>query len=201
MVFKVAVIGGGVMGITSAVVITENLPDVEVTVISDKWSPDTTGDGSAGFWCPYLLGDVPTEVLREWCQISFQTFHDIYKSPLAVEYGVGLFSVYYLYSAPEVGDNTFYLFFHSNFEREYPGGGQEGLPPLFPFHQPHERICGLTAILSTPMLQRHSSFCKHPCLFLCEFDPRPNDTVVSVTNHYTEYAERKTNKDDIFFYK
>ncbi|GFQ97283.1 d-aspartate oxidase [Trichonephila clavata] len=101
MVFKVAVIGGGVVGITSAVVIAENLPDVEVTVISDKWSPDTTGDGSAGFWCPYLLGDVPPEVLREWCQISFQTFHDIYKSPLAVEYGVGLFSVYYLYSTPE----------------------------------------------------------------------------------------------------
>lgn len=89
------------MGITSAVVIAENLPEVQVTVISDSWSPDTTGDGSAGFWCPYLLGNVPADVLREWCQISFQTFYDIYKSPQAVEYGVGLMPVYYMYYTPQ----------------------------------------------------------------------------------------------------
>ncbi|GBN15802.1 D-aspartate oxidase [Araneus ventricosus] len=64
MVRKVAVIGGGVIGLTTAVVIAENLKDVQVTVISEKWSPDTTGDGSAGFWAPYMLGDVPEKTLR-----------------------------------------------------------------------------------------------------------------------------------------
>ncbi|GFX53296.1 hypothetical protein TNCV_362891 [Trichonephila clavipes] len=35
--------------------------------------------------------------------------------------------------------------FHPNLEGEHPGGGR-GLPPLFPFHQPHERTCGSMAV-------------------------------------------------------
>ncbi|GIY73821.1 d-aspartate oxidase [Caerostris extrusa] len=101
MVLKVAVIGGGVIGITSAYVIAENLEDVQVTVFSESWSPDTTGDGSAGYWCPYLLGDVPEEVLRFfWCQKSFEVFQGICKTEEAVEWGVGLLSVFSLATEP-----------------------------------------------------------------------------------------------------
>ncbi|GIY58646.1 d-aspartate oxidase [Caerostris darwini] len=100
MVLKVAVIGGGVIGITSAYVIAENLEDVQVTVFSESWSPDTTGDGSAGYWCPYLLGDVPEEVLRFWCQKSFEVFQAICKTKEAVEWGVGLLSVFSLATEP-----------------------------------------------------------------------------------------------------
>ncbi|KAF8767171.1 D-aspartate oxidase like protein [Argiope bruennichi] len=97
MVRKVAIVGGGVVGLTTAVVIAENLKDVQVTVISDKWSPETTGDGSAGFLTPYLLGDMPVQTLREWCQKSFEIFQEIFQSELAVECGLGLFPVYWLY--------------------------------------------------------------------------------------------------------
>lgn len=52
---KVLVIGAGVCGLTSAVQIAEFYPnDVQVTLVSEKFSPDTTGDGSAGLWSPYL---------------------------------------------------------------------------------------------------------------------------------------------------
>ncbi|GFX46787.1 hypothetical protein TNCV_4039351 [Trichonephila clavipes] len=37
-------------------------------------------------------------------------------------------------------------------------GGVRGLPPLFPFYQPHERTCGSMAIQSTHMPQRHYTF-------------------------------------------
>ncbi|GFW68626.1 arylsulfatase B [Trichonephila clavipes] len=44
-----------------------------------------------------------------------------------------------------------------------PGRGQ-GLPPLFPFHQSHERTCGSTSILSTPHATKALYIYKHPCL-------------------------------------
>lgn len=53
---KVLVIGAGVCGLTAAVHIAEfyHNQGVEVTLISEKFSPETTGDGSAGLWSPYL---------------------------------------------------------------------------------------------------------------------------------------------------
>jgi len=52
---KVCVVGAGVIGISSAVCIQAELKDADVTVMADAFSPDTTGDGSAGFWQPHLL--------------------------------------------------------------------------------------------------------------------------------------------------
>ncbi|GFV51597.1 hypothetical protein TNCV_3680801 [Trichonephila clavipes] len=37
-------------------------------------------------------------------------------------------------------------------------GVVRGLPTLFPFHQPHKRTCGSTAIYSTHMPRRHYTF-------------------------------------------
>ncbi|GFU59452.1 hypothetical protein TNCV_1176991 [Trichonephila clavipes] len=42
--------------------------------------------------------------------------------------------------------------------RENTLGGVRSLPPLFLFHQPHERTCGSMAISSTPTPQRHYLF-------------------------------------------
>lgn len=62
---RVAIIGGGIIGICSAIKILEHLKSsdspVEVTVLSETFSPNTTGDGSAGLWGPYLLGGTPTD--------------------------------------------------------------------------------------------------------------------------------------------
>jgi D-amino-acid oxidase len=53
---KIAVVGAGIMGLSSAVRIQEKFPDAEITIIAEKFSPNTTGDGAAGVWGPYLLG-------------------------------------------------------------------------------------------------------------------------------------------------
>jgi len=57
---KVAVIGAGVNGVSSAIKILEHYQNekkinVQVTIISDEFTPNTTGDGSAGLWGPFLL--------------------------------------------------------------------------------------------------------------------------------------------------
>lgn len=63
---KIAVIGAGVNGLSSAVQIIEYFPlgEVQVTLISEKISPDTTGDVSAGLWGPYLIGTTSEEKIE-----------------------------------------------------------------------------------------------------------------------------------------
>jgi glycine/D-amino acid oxidase-like deaminating enzyme len=53
---RVAVIGSGIIGLSSAVCITRNLAGVNVTVISDQDQEDTTSFGAGGLWEPYSLG-------------------------------------------------------------------------------------------------------------------------------------------------
>jgi glycine/D-amino acid oxidase-like deaminating enzyme len=55
----VAVIGAGIVGLSTAVLAQETIPGLQVTLISEHFSPDTTGDVSAGLWMPYSLKDTP----------------------------------------------------------------------------------------------------------------------------------------------
>lgn len=49
-----AVIGGGVIGLTSALRICRALPGVGVTVVAERFE-DTTSHGAGGLWKPYTL--------------------------------------------------------------------------------------------------------------------------------------------------
>ena len=60
----VCVVGAGVIGLSSAVCIQEQLSDVHVTLVADKFSPHTTSDGSGGFCHPHDLADTPKELIR-----------------------------------------------------------------------------------------------------------------------------------------
>lgn len=53
---KIAVIGAGIIGLSSAIAIKERIPGIDLTVLADCFTPNTTGDGAAGLWMPYLLG-------------------------------------------------------------------------------------------------------------------------------------------------
>lgn len=45
---RVAVVGAGVIGFSTAVCIAEALPFCSITLLAEKFSPDTTSDGAAG---------------------------------------------------------------------------------------------------------------------------------------------------------
>lgn len=67
---RVCVLGAGVIGLSTALRIQEessdwgDSPGVEVTLVADRFSPDTTSDGSGGFWEPYKLGNTPLACIR-----------------------------------------------------------------------------------------------------------------------------------------
>lgn len=62
MVKKIAILGAGINGISCAVQLQKQFQNaVEVVVISEEFSPNTTGDGSAGLWGPYLVGTTPDD--------------------------------------------------------------------------------------------------------------------------------------------
>lgn len=67
MVKKIAIIGAGVVGLSSAVKIAEYVKtngDIDVCLLSETFSPDTTGDGSAGLWGPYLISDTAPDKIK-----------------------------------------------------------------------------------------------------------------------------------------
>ncbi len=60
----VAVVGAGVIGLSTAIAVQERLPQVHVTLFSQTFSPGTTSDVAAGLWQPYCLGETPVDRIR-----------------------------------------------------------------------------------------------------------------------------------------
>ncbi|XP_070555488.1 D-aspartate oxidase-like [Ptychodera flava] len=84
----VCVVGAGVVGLASAVNILENIPDVRVTIIADKFSPNTTADGAAGVWLPYSLGNTPENLQRRWGETTFHHLETLLKTEESSTAGV-----------------------------------------------------------------------------------------------------------------
>lgn len=85
---RVVVVGGGVSGLSSALSILNTLPTCKLTVVSDKFSPHTTGDVAAGMWAPFLVGDTPTDDIIKWATASWVQFMEWYHS--GEDWGVSL---------------------------------------------------------------------------------------------------------------
>lgn len=98
---RVAVVGAGVIGVTSGFAVKNAFPQFEVHVFADKFSPDTTGDGSAGLWTPYLLGGTPSNKVSEWGGITYRWLETFWKAGLASEIGLSLMPIYYVTHNPD----------------------------------------------------------------------------------------------------
>ena len=60
---RVAVLGAGVIGLSTAVCLQEADRSLDITIIAEKFSPDLTTDVAAGFWDPVFALDTPAEKL------------------------------------------------------------------------------------------------------------------------------------------
>ncbi|XP_076619516.1 D-aspartate oxidase-like [Colletes latitarsis] len=98
---RVAVVGAGIIGTTTALAVKTAFPRLQVHVIADEFSPDTTGDGSAGFWSPYLLEDTPLDKIDSWAGITHRWLETLWKSGLSSETGVSLVPAYRVTSDPK----------------------------------------------------------------------------------------------------
>ncbi|XP_046561530.1 D-amino-acid oxidase-like isoform X2 [Haliotis rubra] len=88
MVLKVCVIGAGIIGLSSAIQIQERVGQGEITLVADKFSPETTGDGSGGFWKPHI----------RWSETTWKHLISIAMSPLAAQAEAYMVSGYSLSS-------------------------------------------------------------------------------------------------------
>ena len=61
---RVCVLGAGIIGLSSAIRLAKDTNNLDLTVISEQFSPNTLGDGAGGFWQPFQLGDTPEEKIR-----------------------------------------------------------------------------------------------------------------------------------------
>ncbi|KAF1758934.1 hypothetical protein GCK72_015394 [Caenorhabditis remanei] len=61
---KIVVLGAGINGISTALAIQESIPKCQVTVISDRFSPNTTSDVAAGLIEPYLCDDDVDRIIK-----------------------------------------------------------------------------------------------------------------------------------------
>ncbi|KAJ8399413.1 hypothetical protein AAFF_G00411250 [Aldrovandia affinis] len=90
---RVVVVGAGVIGLSTAVCIAEALPQCSVTVLADRFSPDTTSDVAAGIIMGGApLPDIPLEQQRRWFKDTFDHLLAIAESQQASEAGVFLSS-------------------------------------------------------------------------------------------------------------
>ncbi|XP_065502604.1 D-amino-acid oxidase [Caloenas nicobarica] len=100
---RVAVIGAGVMGLSTALCIHEQfhglLPALHVEIYADRYTPHTTSDGAAGLWQPYPsdCGDLQETV---WNKETFDYLLGHLGSPAATEMGLFLISGYNLFTRP-----------------------------------------------------------------------------------------------------
>ena len=69
---SVVVLGAGVIGLTTALRLCNELPTAKVTVFAEKFEDETTSAGAAGLWEPYKLSDTPPELIRRWGRETFE---------------------------------------------------------------------------------------------------------------------------------
>nr|XP_034491437.1 D-aspartate oxidase [Marmota flaviventris] len=89
---RIAVVGAGVIGLSTAVCISKLVPGCSITIISDKFTPDTTSDVAAGMLIPHIYPDTPIHTLKRWFKDTFDHLYAIACSAEAADAGVHLVS-------------------------------------------------------------------------------------------------------------
>ncbi|OWK59010.1 D-aspartate oxidase isoform X3 [Lonchura striata] len=96
---KVAVVGAGVIGLSTALCITETCPSCSVTVLSDQFSPNTTSDVAAGMLIPHTYPDTPIHRQKQWFKETFTYLFAISNSAEASEAGIHLVSGWQIFKS------------------------------------------------------------------------------------------------------
>ncbi|XP_018885136.1 D-aspartate oxidase isoform X2 [Gorilla gorilla gorilla] len=89
---RIAVVGAGVVGLSTAVCISKLVPRCSITIISDKFTPDTTSDVAAGMLIPHTYPDTPIHTQKQWFRETFNHLFAIANSAEAGDAGVHLVS-------------------------------------------------------------------------------------------------------------
>ncbi|GAX76693.1 hypothetical protein CEUSTIGMA_g4139.t1 [Chlamydomonas eustigma] len=93
---QIAVVGGGVVGLVSALRILQDIPTSKVVVIAEKFGSDTTSHGAAGVWGPYKMSNTDESLTNRLATETFDYLTDLFYSEDAVLAGISLVQSNYL---------------------------------------------------------------------------------------------------------
>jgi len=86
-------VGAGVVGLTSALKLQQQIEGVQVTLLSEKFSPDLTSNVAAGIFL-WSLSAPDTATGREWATSSWSWFQDIVQDARPWRTGVSKLAAY-----------------------------------------------------------------------------------------------------------
>ena len=89
---KICIVGGGIIGLSTGLYLKRQNRAFDVTIISDKVTPETTADGAAGIWGIYLIKDTPKEQQKQWAQETHDFIEDLWLSENGGLMGISLVS-------------------------------------------------------------------------------------------------------------
>ncbi|KAM6185709.1 D-aspartate oxidase [Rhynchocyon petersi] len=89
---RVAVVGAGVIGLSTALCISKLVPGSSITILSDKFTPNTTSDVAAGMLIPHTYADASIHKQKQWFRETFDHLFAIANSSEAGDAGVHLVS-------------------------------------------------------------------------------------------------------------
>lgn len=95
----ITIIGAGIIGLTTACTLLKEYglnDNFELAIISKTFSPDTTGDLSAGYWEPYGIESIDQRVLQ-WAGYTYDIFFSEFFSTKASRAGIMKMPAYTLY--------------------------------------------------------------------------------------------------------
>ena len=104
---RVGVIGAGIMGLPTAVLLTEDPYKPEVTLIAEEFSPNITSDVAGAVILP-LDGPIGSRDPRrvEWNRQTFDYLHDLFTSPVANKLDISLVQMYEMFDDESEGEGV-----------------------------------------------------------------------------------------------
>ena len=96
---RVAVVGAGILGLTTANLLLQSPYGPHVTILSEDFSPNTTTNLSAGVAWPAVAGNIGSSDGRqqEWTTKTLQYLFSLVSSPLAGRLKISLIPVYEMF--------------------------------------------------------------------------------------------------------
>ena len=76
---KIAIIGAGISGMSSALLLANNVHDI--TIYADAFSPENTSNKAAAFWFPYHIRNDKRGI--SWCRESYHFYTSLIDTPSA----------------------------------------------------------------------------------------------------------------------
>lgn len=96
------------IGLSTAVCISQSVPGCSITVISDKFTPDTTSNVAAGILIPHACPDTPVTMQKQWFRETFDHLSTIARSEEAADAGVHLVSGWQIFRSVPTEEMPFW---------------------------------------------------------------------------------------------